>query len=258
MELEILVISLQKTPERLERFIRNNKKQLPSFRHVLAVDGEAQWNEIKNSKLISPLVKTQWSRGAIGAGLSHVLTWEICIKENKHLLILEDDTLLADQWLEKLEAIIPTEKEGFDMLLLGWNLDSVLRAEIYPPLECISLFEPIYPGKKDILKILNTKNPRRICKLKNAFGLPGYIISPKGASNLIDRILPFNSQITNIGRGIPSINSYGIDALLNNIYNELEAIVVIAPLVLALNESSLSLTKKRSNPMDFGKTNGIA
>ena len=52
-------------------------------------------------------------------------------------------------------------------MLLGWNPDSLLQAELSPGLEMISLFEPIYPELKQIKEIHNSNRERNLCNLNS-------------------------------------------------------------------------------------------
>ena len=47
------------------------------------------------------------------------------------------------------------------MVLLGWNLDSMLRAELNDQQEMISLFEPAYPSENSLRAIVNSDNSRQ-------------------------------------------------------------------------------------------------
>ena len=58
--------------------------------------------------------------------------------------MLEDDVLLAKNWQLQLEKLLHPRAR---MVLLGWNLDSMLRAEFSNQQEMISLFELHIPAK---------------------------------------------------------------------------------------------------------------
>ena len=57
-----------------------------------------------------------------------------------------------------------TSKKNQDpsFLLLGWNMDSLLQAEILTGLGVISLFEPAYPQERELKRIVNYTTERRI------------------------------------------------------------------------------------------------
>ena len=160
---------------------------------------------------------------------------------------MEDDVVLADCWQQQLQELINSETE---MVLLGWNLDSVLRAKFSNHLEIITLFEPAYPSEDSLQAIVNSRDIRRAKPLHHAFGLPGYWIHPKAAKILLNRVKQLETMTLELGRGFPDIRTLGIDALLNIHYRSINAKVIIPPLALALNDQSTSLT--RNKPKIFG------
>ena len=81
-------------------------------------------------------------------------------------MVLEDDVVLADDWQLQLHKHI---HPGASMMLLGWNLDSMLRAEFSDQQEMISLFEPAYPSEQGLKAIVNTTEPRHRKRLRYCF-----------------------------------------------------------------------------------------
>ena len=91
------------------------------------IDGSELLNSNIKSRLISPSAHQGWSAGAIGIGLSHLLCWRLCCNSRSPLVVLEDDVVLADDWQLQARAAASIQTQA--MVLLGWNLDSMLRAE---------------------------------------------------------------------------------------------------------------------------------
>ena len=144
--MKVSVISLKRTPERWNAFLQRNEKALSNC-EIVSIDG-IDGNEILNcrikTRLINHTAHQEWSEGAIGAGLSHLHCWRLCFNSKSPLVVMEDDVVLADCWQQQLQELINSETE---MVLLGWNLDSVLRAKFSNHLEIITLFEPAYPSE---------------------------------------------------------------------------------------------------------------
>ena len=73
-------------------------------------------------------------------------------------------------------------------------------------------------------------------KLFRAFGTSCYSLSPKGAANLLKRILP----LSNISVHFPGLNKLiannGIDIAMNNEYPEIPAYVSIPAIAFTPNE----------------------
>lgn len=249
--MRVAVISLRRTPKRWNAFKERNQRALNNcdLLRIDGIDGSELLNSNIKSRLISHSAHQEWSAGAIGVGLSHLLCWRMCSNSRSPLVVLEDDVVLADDWNLQLEQLIHPEA---GMMLMGWNLDSMLRAEFINQLRMISLFEPAYPSEKALHAIVNSSESRQSKKLHHAFGLPGYWIKPEIAKNLLKTIKQLDTLPLRLGRGFPEISTHGIDALLNLHYQQIGAEVVMPPLALALNDQLTSLT--RSGPNQFGET----
>ena len=111
--------------------------------------------------------------------------WRRCLELNRPICVLEDDVLVASDWQHCCSVALAQAPEETDVLLLGWNLDSVLRAEIFLGVTCISLFEPAFPSVAQIRSVLDQRSQRQVVRLEKALGLPGYVVTPSGAQKLL-------------------------------------------------------------------------
>ena len=61
------------------------------------------------------------SKGAIGCSLSHITLWNKLLnsKNNKHILILEDDVIISKNFWKKYNEIIKEIPNNFDIVYLG-------------------------------------------------------------------------------------------------------------------------------------------
>lgn len=252
MSSHLSVITLKRTPQRLKWFIQRNAKSLEDWNVnvISGIDGIDQKNLFHMSRLVGTNVLKKWSAGAIGSALSHMYSWRMCVQLGKPMVIAEDDAILASNLKEKLEDLISQKNQPPKFLLLGWNIDSVLEAEVLPGLNIISLFEPAYPNEKELMQLVNCKSERRLCRLKHCFGLPAYQISPETAIYLLEQLNPLVSEAIQMGRGIPTHFSETLDGALNNKYEEIGAEIVYPPLALATNNQNMSLTRK-TKPQNF-------
>ena len=246
------VITLKSTPKRLEQFFQRNSNSLEHWNvHVLdGIDGPEHWELFKQSRLISNNVLKGWSAGAIGSALSHMLSWRLCLKLGKPMVIAEDDVILAQELHQKLHMLLQGKGKQHPFLLLGWNLDSLLQAELERGFGLISLFEPAYPKEEELTRLVNCRKERHICRLKRCFGLPAYRITPITAQRLLKQFNPLVSEEIPMGRGIPTHFSETLDGALNNQYEKIGAEVIFPPLALALNNQNESLTRK-TGPENF-------
>ena len=237
----LYVISLKRTPQRLEGFFKRNAQTLDEWNvHVIdGVDGAEQKEIFKRSRLISQNILEGWSPGAIGSALSHMLSWRICLQLGKPIVVAEDDAILAKNE-EKLEHDSWRGYEPF--LLLDGTLTHFCRRKLY----CLALlaFCPAYPKEEELKELVNSRAERRICKLKRCFGLPAYRITPETAEYLLRELKPLTSEVITMGRGIPTHFSETLDGILNIHYERIGAKIIFPPLALALNNQNESLTRK--------------
>lgn len=248
--MKVAVISLRRTPERWSAFLQRNASALQDCQvlRVDGVDGAEELANIGTTRLIDPSARQQWTPGALGTALSHRLCWRLCSSGPAPLVVLEDDVVLAEGWTHSLKQLLEPQHE---LVLLGWNLDSMLQAELFGNQEMISLFEPAYPDSATLKGLVNGGEPRQLRRLRHAFGLPGYWLTPASAKTLLACISKLEVLPIVLQRGFPPCATYGIDGLLNRHYAELQAHVVMPPLALALNDTTRSLTRER--PKNFGR-----
>ena len=246
------VISLRRSLVRRAAFAQRNGETGLHYVFVDGVDGLQQWNAISQSSRVLAAWKSGWSKGAIGSGLSHCLMWRRCLELNRPICVLEDDVLVASDWPQRCYEALDQAPKGTDILLLGWNLDSVLKAEIFPGVTCISLFEPAFPSPTQIRTVLDQQPHRRVVRLEKSLGLPSYVVTTCGAQKLLKGLPRFEAEPLVIGRGIPQVPSMTLDAQMNRLYPDLQAFVVVPPLVFAENDQETSMTAPRQRSLDFG------
>ena len=109
-------------------------------------------------------------RSAIGIGMSHINAWKQFLQTNKeNCIILEDDALFEDNFMEKLTIGLNNTPDDYDMLYIGcfgcqskYNYHTIIRSRM------------IYEEVNDYISIPGVVNATH-----------GYIISRKGAEKLI-------------------------------------------------------------------------
>ena len=249
---QLCVITLRRTPQRLKWFLECNAKALESWNVnvIEGIDGVLHSSLFHQARLVSNDAIRRWSAGAIGSALSHMQSWRKCVDIGQPLIIVEDDAILAVGLKKTLEILLQGEHKNPSLLLLGWNMDSLLQAEIFPGLGIISLFENAYPTEEELKQLVACTTKRRICKLKRCFGLPAYRITPRTAEYLLKELNPLISEAIMMGRGIPIHYSETLDGALNNQYEKIGAEIIFPPLAIALNNQNESLTRK-SRPHNF-------
>ena len=103
-DLDALVISLQRTPQRLDAFRRRFAGYPNEITHLYGVDGtELDLAQLQQQGLIDPSVQT-WPRGQVGCALSHIKALMHCSRHGRPLIIFEDDALPALRVAEQRAA----------------------------------------------------------------------------------------------------------------------------------------------------------
>lgn len=252
MKPQALVISLRRTPERLAWFLDANKSLKDPIQWVEGIDGQQLGSSLSLSRLVSDSAQRHWTPGAIGSALSHWYCWRQCLERKEPILILEDDAVLADDWQQQLATSGLDQLKNWDLLLLGWNYNSVLHSQNQFGIEAIRLFEPAFPRLDEIRRLLSPGRQLQLERLKHAFGLPAYLISPEGAEKLLASVPPLATTTCTMPRGIPTTETVTLDGMLNLHYPGINAWVMNPPLAVALNDPKSSLTLARPSPLDFG------
>jgi hypothetical protein len=134
------------------------------------------WKPNKNSAIYkerSSLCKYLYCVKSTKRWIAHVTLWQHIAKNKlKNVLVLEDNTVLANNFVEKLANNWDHIKGGWDIVLLG----------------CGGSCEGESTGTKIVGHVLGRVNEEenKICHPALPLGLYGYIISDYGAQRLLD------------------------------------------------------------------------
>ena len=124
------VINLDRSNDRLLRFNKIVNKENLNVKRFKAVDGKLL-NESFIKKIDENCVKFReiglrpknWvhnmGEGQIGAYLSHINVWKK-IKKDRYLMIFEDDIIISNNFIKKLNIVMSELPKDWDMLLIGW------------------------------------------------------------------------------------------------------------------------------------------
>lgn len=234
-------ISLERTPERTERFLKSNS-HITDFEWMPGLDGKLLDRQTIISKgLMKP--GCDFTAGAIGSGLTHIQLWAQVAQNGKPAHIFEDDAFLCRNFEQESDRIIASLPHNWDIILWGNNYDSILEFELLPDItQCIAFFNQ-ETVRKGIPQYLNMDVSSAPFRLTQTFGICGYAISPKGANRLLELCLPFKSMdvfYPGLGR---SLATSSVDHLMNIHYRDIMAFTALPPLCLTDNDSTQSLNK---------------
>ena len=121
------VISLERRQDRRRHFVEKNKDKVVSWSFYDAYDAKGlglTYNDLKrmgfdtNQTWKDPMDKQHLSVGGVGCFISHFRLWEICIKSNCPIMILEDDVIIENEF--NYQDIIDLVNEGYNLIYPGY------------------------------------------------------------------------------------------------------------------------------------------
>lgn len=242
--MSVYVINLDRDHERLKSFTETNA-HLTDYVRFSAVDGRAMDRAaLQNEGIIA--ANLTYNNGQLGCALSHLALWRIAIAEDRVITVLEDDAILAPDFLPARDAFLRQLPADWAIALLGWNFDRSVWAEIPDGVAKSVLNFDQDALRENIQAFRGSKVGHAPIRLRHAFGSVAYTVSPAGARTLLDMCLPLARQFIRFegfGIGIPN---NGIDCMMNTAYPKLKAYACMPPLVVSENRQDISRTYQQS------------
>jgi glycosyl transferase, family 25 len=245
--LTVHVINLDRSNDRLATFTDMNA-HLGTFTRVPAVDGAALDLD-QARRIIDPELFDQhyYSRGAVGAAMSHVGMWKLAAEKNIPVTVAEDDAVFSREFATRAHEILSGLPADFDFILWGFNFDMFLSFEFIPGVStCLAQFDQAMLRTR-IARFPYMRTGRSSSyPLLCAFGILCYTISPKGAREFMSRLLPLQPKVLSFPDAIRAeprtqhFRTAGIDNHLNEIYRDTKSFVCFPPLVVTSNERETS------------------
>ena len=233
----VKVLNLQRSENRRNSFAAYNK--FLNYDFYPAVDG----TKVAESILSDPSLFShglKYTKGAYGCALSHLQIWDLAIKEDTVYTVAEDDAIFREDFAETSEAVISMLPKDWDIMVWGWNFDSILSLNQMP-----GISPAVMVFNQDQLRssVSNFQKLKSVCfplRLDKCFGTIGYSISPKGAKKFKQLCLPlapFDLYFPLLNKALPN---NGIDIVMNKIYSLTDSYVSFSPLIVTKNEIELS------------------
>lgn len=243
--MEVTVISLERTPERLREFTLLNARHL-KFSVFPAIDGSQISPEllVQNGLFDGSL---RWKPGAIGLALSHATLWKTVASCSTPITVCEDDAIFHPNFEKASSELIASLPSDWDLVMWGWNFDAPLAVDLAQTL-CTSWATFDQESlRKNVPTFLRTQICPNLYKLRNACGTLCYSISASGAAKFLVNALPFRKMH-------PDVTPEGIDITMNHFYGAFNCHVAIPPLVVTMNDKTKS-TVNPSAPAVSGESN---
>jgi FkbM family methyltransferase len=235
--MRVRYINLVRRSDRNARFLELNAG-IADFERVEAVDGSAvSAEELTRQGVVEETLKC-YTPGGIGSAMSHRRLWQECAAGGCAITVAEDDAVFNRRFVERAAGVLERLPAKWDIVLWGWNFDSLLCVDLFAGLER-GVFT--FDGKKldeRVRAFRDRDHEVQPLRLLAAFGLVCYSVSPQGAERLERLCFPLrNERIDVAGFGRPMAN-VNIDAAMNKFYPSLQAYVAFPPLVWTENDKA--------------------
>ena len=134
---------------------------------------------------------------------------------------------------------------NWDIIMLGYNTNSILDIEMIPGCDLRGGFSLAHPTARDLETFAAMTAPVGIYRLRNAFGVCGYIVSPTGAQKLGNACFPLNNRRIMIPALGGALVPYTVDCMMNDAYRTIRAWACFPPLVMTSNDVLSSTTARQ-------------
>lgn len=249
--MEINIINMDRSVDRLAEFVAVNK-HLDQISRFSAVNGSTLDRKVLAETGVIQGDLPTFTNGAIGSAMSHMLLWKEAVKREAPVTIAEDDAIFNADFNVKSKQILDSINPDWDMIMWGWNFDSVLMFDLLPGISpCVATFDE--QGLRDHAAEYQKLDIKpQAFRLYRAFGILAYSVSAAGAKKLLDFCLP----LRDLSVYVPGLNrnvvSFTIDCMMNGVYPKINAYVCVPPLAMSKNDKTQSLNTNPA-PAQSGK-----
>jgi len=235
------VISLKRTPERLEQFMSLNQCQ-DKVEVFEAIDGKKlTWASLEKCGIVRDPLQ-YYSSGGLGSATSQYILWQRANLFNETITIFEDDAILHRDFFEKTEHIIRSTTAQWDFIQWGWNFDACMEFQLPGNLSiCNSSYsQDSLRSKTDIFRQQDA-NPD-LYRLHTSFGFMAYTISPAGARRLLKGCFPLVEKSIHIPSYYRNVLTAALDMAAVECHRQKESksYVCFPPLAISKNEHEIS------------------
>lgn len=239
------VISLERTPARLERFVAVNRDKGCDFEVFAAVDGRAVSPETAVADGVLVAKVRGYTPGGIGNAMSHRALWRRAAEGGEALAIFEDDVVLRQDAGAQIGRILRSLPADWDIVMLGYNTDTLLELQMSPGCELRASFSVHNPTDDQMNAFAQGSGPVGVFRMNHAFGVGAYLISAAGARALGELCFPMNDRMFFIAGLDAWFQPFGIDGMLNNVFRQRQAYACFPPLAWSKNDAASSTVQTR-------------
>ena len=246
-DLPLFVINLDRSPERLARFLADNAMPGLAITRLAGVDGRT----IDRDGLIRAGLMAADLRHAdnvLGCSLSHVACWKLVAQGDRPVVICEDDAVLRRDFVG-LHRHLQTAVATADIVFWSCNLDMHVAIEMPGLGEATLMFDDAMLSSEDGIRAFqNQRSATVLYRLRRVWGAAVYTVTPQGARRLLERVLPLRngsgdiSYPTGDGRlWHMHFDSWGIDMDIGLVHvHDINGMIAVPPVALGRNDKAES------------------
>ena len=246
----MVVINLDRSRDRWAAFQQANDKHVV-YERFRACDGkDLSRAELEKTGVIRPdLVYTS---GAIGNAVSHISLWQRTVSQGQNLTICEDDAIFNRGFAAWSEKLLNQLAGNFDFILWGWNFDAVMTYDMLPGVSHSSAIFDQAALRNSLDRFQSLGFTPSFYRLRCAFGLPCYTISPHGAALLLKTCLPLAPMRVKFPGCQEPMTNTAIDIAMSVLYPSMRAFVPLPPLVVTPNVHEISTVQREGSEPPSG------
>ena len=174
-----------------------------------------------------------------------MVQWRDAIQSDTALTILEDDIVVAENFVEETERLIKSLPDDWELVIWGWGFDAYMTFDLLPGYShCTSTFDQETLRKRS-QHFSAEQIESRLFRIRSGFGTIGYSISPRGARRLLDFCMPLRPMSLHYPGYPKPLPNTGIDNMMAQLYPHMAAYVAVPPLVVTDNYHSTSTVQTR-------------
>jgi glycosyl transferase, family 25 len=199
-KLRVYLINLDRSRDRLERFMADNAMPDLDIVRFAAVDGAS----IERTDLVSRNViagDLLYSNNAVACSLSHLTIWRRIIADGQPAVVCEDDAILRKDFGKVHQRFTSTIAQS-DLVYWSSNFGLHMIYEVPGLGDFTSVTDDKYLDTEEkVAAFQGSSPPTMLFKAKRVWGTACYTITPQGAEKLLKLVLPLrNGKVDTVYR----------------------------------------------------------
>src|SRR5262249_33772392 len=135
-----------------------------------------------------------WNNAILGSAHSHIGFWRKAVATGEPITVAEDDAIFAGHFVPASRQFLEKLPPDWGFVMWGWNLDAFLWAEIPEGVSVCRMEFDQDKMRKNIAIFRSHSTAHAPIRLRHAFGIMAYTVSPLGAKLLLDTCLPLRDM----------------------------------------------------------------